>query len=81
MDVIWRLQCNGAFGSRIDRETATGLVTVITVARQSEALAVHVMEGPVITDLEVLDGLRARDCNDLERRIDRPDVTITMPDV
>jgi hypothetical protein len=44
-------------------------------------LAVHVMEGPVITDLEVLNGLRARDCNDLERRIDRPDVTITMPDV
>jgi hypothetical protein len=81
MDVIWRLQCDGALGSRIDRETASGLVTVITVARQSEALAVHVMEGLAITDLEVLDALRARDCNDLQRRIGRPDVTITMPDV
>jgi hypothetical protein len=43
MEVILRLQCDDVPGGRIERETPTGLVTIATVAREADGLAVHVI--------------------------------------
>jgi hypothetical protein len=81
MEVILRLQCDELLGGRIERETPTGLETVATVAREVDGLVVYPAEEQPAAGLEHLKGLRARDCNDLQRRLARPDVTVTMPDV
>ena len=81
MEAILRLQCDPVLGGRIDRETPIGLVTVATVERQADGLVVHLAKNGEGAGLEYLDGLRARDCNDLQHRLARPDVTVTMPDV
>ncbi|WP_404286624.1 hypothetical protein ACD578_16445 [Microvirga sp. RSM25] len=79
MEVILRLQCDDLLGGRIERETPTGLVTIATVAREADGLVVHVITGQEAQGLEHLQGLRARDCNELQRRMGRTDVTVTMP--
>ncbi|WP_262267386.1 hypothetical protein [Microvirga yunnanensis] len=79
MAVILRLQCDDLLGGRIERETLTGLVTIATVARGADGLTVHVTDGREGQGLEYLQGLRARDCNELQRRMGRTDVTVTMP--
>lgn len=81
MEAILRLQCDDVLGGRIERETPIGLVTVATVARDGDGLVVHVTDDRARTDLGYLEGLRARDCNDLQHRLSRPDVTVTMPEV
>jgi hypothetical protein len=79
MEVILRLQCDDVLGGRIERETPTGLVTIATVAREADGLAVHVITGQEVQSLEHLQVLQARDCNELQRRMGRTDVTVTMP--
>jgi hypothetical protein len=79
MEVILRLQCDDLLGGRIERETPTGLVTIATVAREDDGLVVHVIDGQEGQGLEHLQGLRARDCHELQRRMGRTDVTVTMP--
>jgi hypothetical protein len=81
MEAILRLQCDDVLGGRIERETAIGLVTVATVLQDADGLAVQVADEQAAAGLEYLKGLRARDCNELQRRLSRPDVTVTMPDV
>ena len=79
MEVILRLQCDDLLGGRIERETPTGLVTIATVARGADGLVVHATNGREGQGLEHLQGLSARDCNELQRRMGRTDVTVTMP--
>ena len=79
MEVILRLQCDDVLGGRIERETPPGLVTTATVAREDDGLAVHVITGREVQSLQHLQGLRVRDCNELQRRMGRTDVTVTMP--
>jgi len=79
MEVILRLQCDDLLGGRIERETPTGLVSIATVARDGDSLVVHVLDGQEVESLKHLQGLRARDCNELQRQIGRADVTVTMP--
>jgi len=79
METMRRLQCDNVLGGRIERETPTGLVTIATVARDIDGLVVHVIGGQEGPGLEHLRGLQARDCDDLQRRMSRPDVTVTMP--
>lgn len=81
MEVILRMQCDDVLGGRIERETPIGLVTVATVARDGDGLVVRLTDDHARTELGYLDGLRARDCNDLQHRLSRRDVTVTMPDV
>jgi hypothetical protein len=81
MEAILRLQCDDILGGRIERETPIGLVTVASVARDGDGLVVHVTDDQAGAGLDYLEGLRARDCNDLQHRLSRPDVTVTMPDV
>jgi hypothetical protein len=69
MEVILRLQCDDLLGRRIERETPTGLVTIATVAREADGLIVHVFTGQEAQSLEHLQGLRARDRNELQRRM------------
>lgn len=78
MEVILRLQ-DDVLGGRIERETLTGLVTIATVAREPDGLAVYVIPGREAQSLEHLQGLRARDCNELQRRMGRTGVTVAMP--
>jgi hypothetical protein len=79
MEVILRLQCDDLLGGRIEREMPTGLVTIARVAREADGLVVHVIDGQEVKNLAHLRGLRARDCNELQRLIGRADVTVTMP--
>lgn len=79
MEIILRLQCDDLLGGRIERETPTGLVTIARVAREADGLVVQVIKGEEVQGLEHLQGLRARDCNELQRRMGRADVTVTMP--
>ncbi|WP_262032265.1 hypothetical protein [Microvirga sp. Mcv34] len=79
METMLRLQCDILLGGRIERETPTGLVTIATVVRETDGLVVHVIDGQKATGLEHLQGLQARDCDDPQRRMSRPDVTVTMP--
>jgi hypothetical protein len=81
MEAILRLQCDDVLGGRIERETPIGLVTVATVSRDGEGLVVHLTDRQVGAGLDYLEGLRARDCNDLQHRLARSDVTVTMPEV
>ena len=68
-----RLQCDNPLGGRIERETPTGLGTVATLARKADGLVVHVIEGQEGPGLEHLQGLQARDCDELQRRMRRPE--------
>ncbi len=79
METMLRLQCDNLLGGRIERETPTGLVTIATVARETDGLVVHVIDGQEGPGLEHLQGLQARSCDDLQRHMSRPDVTVTMP--
>jgi hypothetical protein len=79
MEVILRLQCDDLLGGRIERETPTGLVTITTVAREADDLVVHVLNRGEEQGLEHLQELRAWNFNELQRRISRMDVTVTMP--
>ena len=79
MEVILRLQCDNLLGGRIERETPTGLVTIATVVREADGLVVHVVTGQEAQSLEHLRGLRAQDCHELQRRMGRTDVTVSMP--
>ena len=79
MEIMLRLQCDDLLGGRIERETPTGLVTIATVAREADGLTVHVITGQEPQSPEHLQGLRARDCNELQRRMGRTNVTVTMP--
>ena len=81
MTIILRLHCDRLLGGRIDRETPTGMVTVATVARSGSGLAVHLQPDAASEGLEHLEGLHAQDCDDLQRRIARPEVTVTMPNI
>ena len=45
METMLRLQCDNLLGGRIERETPTGLVTIATVARETDGLVVHVIDG------------------------------------
>jgi catechol 2,3-dioxygenase-like lactoylglutathione lyase family enzyme len=81
MEFILRLQCDDVLGVKIERETPTGLVTIATAAPQGESLEVHLLDSPANAGLEFLDGLRARDCGDLRRKLARPNITVVMPDV
>lgn len=79
MEIILRLQCDDLLGGRIERETPTQLVTIARVAREADGLVVHVLNGQEAESLKHLQGLRARDCNELQRLMGRTDVTVTMP--
>jgi hypothetical protein len=79
MEFILRLQCDDLLGGRIERETPIGLVTIATVAREADGLLAHVITGQEAQSLEHLQGFRARDCHELQRRMGRTDVTVTMP--
>ncbi|HZI74592.1 MAG TPA: hypothetical protein VFD73_11360 [Gemmatimonadales bacterium] len=57
------------------------MVTVATVEQAGDGLVVHLRQDPARVDLEHLEELHAKDCNDLLKRIARPDVTVTMPNV
>jgi len=81
MTIILRLHCDRLLGGRIDRETPTGMVTVATVARSGGGLVVHLEPNTASEGLEHLEGLQARDCDDLLGRVARPEVTVTMPNV
>jgi hypothetical protein len=81
MEFILRLQCDDVLGAKIERETPTGLVTIATAAPQGEGLEVHLLDSPADAGLEFLDGLRARDCGDLRRKLGRPNIMVVMPDV
>jgi hypothetical protein len=54
-------------------------VTIATVAREADALVVHVTDGQEGQGLEHLRDLWAQDCNELQRRMGRTNVTVTMP--
>jgi hypothetical protein len=79
IEVILRLQCDDLLGGWIERETPTGLVTFARVAREADGLTVHVIDGQEGQGLEHLQGLRARGCNELQHRLGRTNVTVTMP--
>ena len=81
MTIILRLHCDTPLGGRIDRETPTGMETIATVARSDNGLAVHLQPDAAREGLEHLEGLHAQDCDDLQGRIARPEVTVTMPNV
>jgi hypothetical protein len=81
MTIILRLHCDRLLGGRIDRETPTGMVTVATVRRSGDGLSVHLRQDPASVGLDHLEGLHAKDCNDLLGEIARSDVTVTMPNV
>jgi hypothetical protein len=81
MDFILRLQCDDVLGAKIERETSTGLVTIATAAPQGEGLEVHLLDSPANAGLEFLNGLRAKDCGDLRRKLARPNIMVVMPDV
>jgi len=79
MEIILRLQCDDLLGGRIERETPTGLVTIARVAREGDSLVVHVLDGQEVESLKHLQGLKAENCNELQRLMGRTDVTVTMP--
>ena len=81
MTIILRLHCDRLLGGRIDRETPTGMVTIATVARSGDGLVVHLEPDTAREGLEHLEGLHAQDCDDLQRRVAGPEVTVTMPNV
>ena len=57
------------------------MVTIATVARSGDGLVVHLEPDTASEGLEHLDGLQAQDCDDLQKRVARPEVTVTMPNV
>ena len=57
------------------------MVTIATVARSGGGLVVHLEPDTASEGLEHLDGLQAQDCDDLQKRVARPEVTVTMPNV
>lgn len=79
METILRLRCDDVLGGAIDRETPTGLVTIATVERRDRRLVVRLTPQEDHAGLEHLDGIQAQDCNDLQRRLEGPDVAVTMP--
>jgi hypothetical protein len=79
MEVILRLQCNDLLGSRIERETPTGLMMIARVARVTDGFVVDVLTRQEVQSLEDLQGLRVGDCNELQRLTGRTDTTVTMP--
>jgi hypothetical protein len=79
MEIILRLQCDDLLGGRIEPETPTKLVTIATVAREADNLVVHVFNEQEVESLKHFQGLRARDCSELQRLMGRTDVTVTMP--
>jgi hypothetical protein len=81
MAVVLRLLCDPVLGGRVDRETSAGMLTVATVVRDGPGLLVRLRPVPEGAGLEYLDGLRAEGCDDLQARVARAGVTVTMPNV
>jgi hypothetical protein len=54
METMPRLQCDNLLGGQIEWETPTGLVTIATVARETDELVVHVIDGQEGPGLEHL---------------------------
>ena len=54
------------------------MVTIATVARSGDGLVVHFEPDTAREGLEHLEDLHAQDCDDLQRRVARPEVTVTM---
>jgi hypothetical protein len=77
METMLRLQCDNLLGGRAG--DANRARHDRSVAQESEGLVAHVIDDQEGPGLEHLQGLQARDCDDLQRRVSRPDVTVTMP--
>jgi hypothetical protein len=69
METMPCLQCDNILDGQIERETPTRLVTIATVTRETDGLVIHAIDGQEAPGLEHLQGLQARDCDDLQRRM------------
>jgi hypothetical protein len=74
------LLCTPLLGGRIDREMADGKhVPVARVESCPSGLIVHLMPDGDTASLEYLEGLQARDCDELLAGVARPNVAVAIP--